>query len=346
MIRWQDLIALSEAELNRYDIALVNLVCAVGLPGTEKLDIPFCLDKLDQWAKVLRKEERKLHRRFLRDRSEFSGSWAYARILNMVKVLWKDLGVTYNEAKRPEDVPFEPEDRFLHGILQGNGGTCASLPVLYVSIGRRLGYPLKLADTRGPLDSGHGHLFCRWDEPGGERFNIEVNDTGLSCPPDDHYRTGKYASASIWEDFFGLLKSKSRKQELAMFLCERASEWQHRESYRESLKCFAWAGFSDQVNDMYKMAVQQQLGALMKKIRGMTPPVKPDVRIDFPPRQWPHLMEQMERQIIGAEVYYDVLTTEDPVVRAKLWDPARQVPPGYREKFAIQYPEGRTLRKC
>ena len=61
------------------------------------------------------------------------------------------------------------------------------MPVLYVAVGRRLGYPLKLATTKG-------HLFARWDgldhsyPAWRERFNIEGTH-GFSSYPDDYYKT-------------------------------------------------------------------------------------------------------------------------------------------------------------
>jgi hypothetical protein len=55
--------------------------------------------------------------------------------------------------------------------------------VLYVAIGRRLGYPLKLVECKG-------HLFVRWEDAK-ERFNIEGTSRGLhgriktsSTPPE------------------------------------------------------------------------------------------------------------------------------------------------------------------
>lgn len=55
------------------------------------------------------------------------------------------------------------------------------MPVLYVAVGRRLGYPLRLVTT-------HRHQFARWDDPAGERFNIEIANKGLNTFPDDYYR--------------------------------------------------------------------------------------------------------------------------------------------------------------
>ncbi len=40
---------------------------------------------------------------------------------------------------------------FIHGLLTGFGGTCVSMPILYLAIARRLGYPLKLVETKEAL---------------------------------------------------------------------------------------------------------------------------------------------------------------------------------------------------
>ena len=55
------------------------------------------------------------------------------------------------------------------------------MPVLYVAIGRRLGYPLYLVQARE-------HFFVRWEEPGGERFNIEATTLGFTPRDDEHFR--------------------------------------------------------------------------------------------------------------------------------------------------------------
>ena len=61
------------------------------------------------------------------------------------------------------------------------------MPVLYVAVGRRRGYPLKLVEA--PT-----HLFFRWEDPDGERFNVpevfnvEGTGHGISFHPDDYYR--------------------------------------------------------------------------------------------------------------------------------------------------------------
>ena len=80
-----------------------------------------------------------------------------------------------------------------------------------------MGYPLKLVTCRS-------HRFVRWDQPGGERFNIEVNDNGTDTPPDDYYRQGGYAITPDEEKDFCFLRSCTPRMELADFLAQRGRE--------------------------------------------------------------------------------------------------------------------------
>jgi len=102
-------------------------------------------------------------------------------------------------------------DLFIHGMTSGEQqGTCASMPVLYVAIGRRLGYPLKLVECKD-------HLFVRWEDAK-ERFNIEGTGSGLNCYPDQEYMEWP-RPISKEELAAGMyMKSLSPKRELAVFL--------------------------------------------------------------------------------------------------------------------------------
>jgi regulator of sirC expression with transglutaminase-like and TPR domain len=84
----------------------------------------------------------------------------------MAVVMYEDFGIRYNPDRIAISGNLDPNDRFfadsrdifLHGLV-GNRrmGTCSSMSVLYAAIGRRLGYPLKLATTKA-------HLFLRWED--------------------------------------------------------------------------------------------------------------------------------------------------------------------------------------
>ena len=94
-------------------------------------------------------------------------------------------------------------------------GTCSSMPVLYLALGRRLGYPLKLVTTRQ-------HLFLRWDSPT-EKFNLEATGKGMERYDDAHYRQWPFpiTEQEIKEQDY--LKSLSPREELSVFLSIRGA---------------------------------------------------------------------------------------------------------------------------
>lgn len=72
----------------------------------------------------------------------------------------------------------DPNDLFLHTVMDTKRGYCLSLSVLYLSIGERLGMPLY--GVVAP-----GHFFVRYDD-GRNRFNIETTSKG-GYADDNHY---------------------------------------------------------------------------------------------------------------------------------------------------------------
>ena len=184
MLDFRKLAFLSNEELAWYDIVATHLACcAAGMPGSEKIDLTRCTKAIDELVPWVRRytEYVLTHP----DPADSGETEARERMRCLLTMLWKGAKIRYNRAKIPLDAPWELEDSFIHGALFGDGGTCASLPVLYTAVGRHLGYPLKLVSSWGPKAN---HLFCRWDDPAGERFNVEANETGVNCFADDHYR--------------------------------------------------------------------------------------------------------------------------------------------------------------
>ncbi len=128
----------------------MNLLCSEGLPGAESLKLDECLATLDQWAEHVKSETDRNFHQFRDDPVKFNNSEGYFRALLLIGVLQQDLNVHYNPAHiTPPDSP-EPDnlffadskDLFLHGLASLRAmGTCVSIPVLYVAVGRRLGYP-------------------------------------------------------------------------------------------------------------------------------------------------------------------------------------------------------------
>ena len=187
-----------------------------GLPGAENLDIKGCLTTLDRWVEKVRFEtERHLYRVHDPEWAEhYRHSESYLRAEFLLQVLQEDCGVHYNHARIRDPDFTDSRDLFIHGMTNcDNGGTCVSMPVLYVAVGRRLGYPLKLVLTKR-------HVFCHW-EGRGERFNFDGAGEGIGCHDDDFYRAWP---ASISEEAVArgeYLKLLTPAEELSVFLAAR-----------------------------------------------------------------------------------------------------------------------------
>ena len=219
--RWQAelsrLCALSARQLGKTDIADLNFFCAAGLPGSEGIDPLKCHVRLRDWTKYIATNIERWWPDFLRDPQEGEDSPGIFRMMAIVTLLQRQLGVHYN-------IPFTEGDYdgrdsrnlFIHGILSGHGGSCVSLPVLTVAIARWLGYPLHLVCAKA-------HYFVRWDESGGERFNVECAGRGFGSYSDEHYRNWPHVitDQEVRQGYF--LRNATRHEELGLFLNERGN---------------------------------------------------------------------------------------------------------------------------
>jgi hypothetical protein len=236
------LLALPGEEAVQVEVGRMNLLCAKGLPGADRLEVGGLLTTLDSWAQRANAETERQFYRFRKDPAEFEHSEGSFRMLMLMVVLTEDFGVHYKqgartgpEAARPADGFFaDARDVFLHGLLgPERQGTCSSLPVLYVAIGRRLGYPLKLVTTRA-------HLFVRWEDSK-ERFNVEVSGQGLNRFDDAYYRKWPFPVTEEEVQAEGYLKSLNPPEELALFLSIRGMCWLEAGKKTEAAESFAAA---------------------------------------------------------------------------------------------------------
>lgn len=219
-LTYEKLLSLPPEQLERVDVAEMNLLCATGLPGSENMDIAACLKTLDQWTSYAREQtERNLHQ-YRDNPANFQNMEGLYRMKMLVTVLKLDLGCHYDD-NHPNDEPadtfFAKSDYlFIHGLLgEHHAGTCSSIPVLITAVSRRLGYPVKLVSARS-------HLFARWDD-GHDRFNIEAsNSSGMVSHPDDYYRQWPKPISDEQMAAEGYLKSMVPREELAAFLGTRA----------------------------------------------------------------------------------------------------------------------------
>ena len=120
------------------------------------------LSKLDDMAYEIRNRM---------DAGRIAANYKAVPIIN--KYLFEELGFkSVNDANNPDDL-------FLHSVLDKKQGYCLSLSILYLSLGERLGIPLYGVVVPG-------HFFVRYDD-GLVRFNIETTSNGGNAD-DNHYR--------------------------------------------------------------------------------------------------------------------------------------------------------------
>jgi hypothetical protein len=256
-VEFDHLATASDEFLASCDIALLNLVAARGLPATESIDAPACLEKLDVWVARVRIETMRHLYRFDPRAKEPPTEFGYGNSLGrflcyfLLQVLQEDCGVRYNPKRKFNPDFCEPADLFIHGILdeKGAGGTCASMPVVYVAVGRRLGYPLKLVE-------GREHVFFRWDDPRGtlirwpnlgecwippDRFNVEGAGEGIAYHPDSYYVQWPRLWTEVDFSHGRYLRSLSAKEELAGFLIQRGECFWDIHQPGEAMKAYWFA---------------------------------------------------------------------------------------------------------
>lgn len=208
------------------DIALLNLVVTPGLPPSDRARIiGESLNTLDEWAKAIAAETYRNRHHYQKNPKEF-GNEAGWKMAMMCSVLGKDFKVRYDPSLTSADRQntsndkffANPDSIFLTGCLGDSRiGTCASLPVLYVALGRRMGYPMHLVAAKG-------HLFARGDDGKGTRVNLEAsNSGGYSSYPDSHYRTWPHPLSRLEEERGGYLINLTALQCLAIFLTSRTA---------------------------------------------------------------------------------------------------------------------------
>jgi hypothetical protein len=238
-VRWRERISylceLSDEELAKVDIAVLNLVCAQLLPEAEGVDFTACLRRLDDWARLVRLNTEHWWPNFDASAEKFNFSHNRFRMAALVTVLQRQMKVHYNLAFSEGDYnATDSRNLFIHGLLNGHGGTCVTMPVLYIAVGRRLGYPLKLVEA-------YQHLFARWDEPCAECFDIECTCRGFAAFDDDHFaQQPKPIPAELLNRGI-YLRSLAPREELAHFLIERGHCLTDNLRLREAEAAFRYA---------------------------------------------------------------------------------------------------------
>jgi hypothetical protein len=242
-----------------FDVAEANLRCAAGLPGADGLDVNAQLARLDEIAADVRRIIflKENYDQFLHNPGKFHNSQAYFCVVCMISILKTKYRLFYSpkwkhvtpETEVPDEFGKDARDQFIHAILDGEGGTCGSLPVFIVAVGRRMGMPLKLVKA-------YRHLFIRWDDPEGlwnspdgkpnpsqgEVFNIEATGPDVHRLTDAEYRyrwPRAIPDELLKSGIF--LKSLAPEEELSEFLAMRAYCLLRNDRLAEGIAALRWS---------------------------------------------------------------------------------------------------------
>ena len=103
-------------------------------------------------------------------------------------VIHDEAGYRYTDQVDERGVPINPEELFLHGLLQTHKGYCMNLSLLYLILGQKLGLPFYGVALPN-------HFFVRYERDA-VKVNIETTERGVSYP-DSFYlqRFGTLAKA-------------------------------------------------------------------------------------------------------------------------------------------------------
>lgn len=320
MADWRQMTRLGDAELSRLDIAAVNLACAAGLPGVGNVDIAGYTRALDAWAGMVRRYTALAYEQtFLRDPGQFDHSEPVFRVVCLVSALQKHAGVRYDPrfAVPNFDAPFPPEAEFVHGVIGGPGGTCATLPVVYSAVGRRLGYPIRLARTRA-------HLFNRWDDPVTRTcLNFDGSNRGVNVHPDDHYRAWPFPVTHQEEQEHGYLRSLTPRQELAEFVAGRGFQFLQAGDYRQGADMLTLGHELSGTSRRFLTSLTACYRHWYDRQRSRLPPGFPQVWVELPhsARRWPALSREIEAKRWLMEMVDWMLTNRE--FEADWWAPVR-----------------------
>jgi formylglycine-generating enzyme required for sulfatase activity/regulator of sirC expression with transglutaminase-like and TPR domain len=113
-------------------------------------------------------------------REKLKGKNNPAEIIRILQTLIHDQeGYEYTDQVDERGYPINPEELFLHGLLDTRKGYCMNLSLLYLILGQKLGLPLYGVALPN-------HFFVRYEKEG-IKINIETTEGGTSYP-DSFYR--------------------------------------------------------------------------------------------------------------------------------------------------------------
>jgi hypothetical protein len=295
--------ALDDSEIDSLGVATLNLRCAMALEPRLSIDVEACSSVLNGWASAVGDGIARMLGIFRRSPERFANSISRFRAMSLVTVLQRDLGIRYSPHLRSAPIEtFTLRDIFAHGVIETKQETCASLPVVYAAVGRRLGFPIRLVRSRA-------HCFARWDdgEKDGERFNIECTSHGFVSHPDEHYLewAGKSSEGEIRNGRY--LVSMTAREELADFLVQGAGYLHDHRRLADATEAVAAAAEIAPATLAYQNLLATLMGRWNRDLHERLPLGIPSVAVRTHARRFPHLPREAEHRLHALRALEDLL---------------------------------------
>jgi len=144
------------------------------------------------------------------------------RIRALNTYLFRDAGFGYDFS---DPYGKDIKNSFITGILDTKKGQCLTMPLLYLIVAQRLGYPVHAVDVPD-------HFFLRYVDPNLKQQNIEATNGGQYAPDEFYIKDLDISEQSIKNG--GYLKTLSNRELLAILLAQSSYWWA---MHGDEIKC-------------------------------------------------------------------------------------------------------------
>lgn len=133
------------------------------------------------------------------------------RVLN--SYLYKIYGMQYDK-----NDPYVEKDqnRFINGILDNQKGSCVSMPLFYLSVAQRLGYPVYAV-------SAPQHIFLRYTDPALNMKNIEATNGGGYSPDEEYIAVLQVSKAALVHNTY--MRTLTNREYLGLLIEQNGIYW-------------------------------------------------------------------------------------------------------------------------
>lgn len=145
------------------------------------------------------------------------------RVRALNTYLYKIEGIKYDLSDPTAE---KPQNRHLNGILDTKKGSCVTMPLLYLAIAQRLGYPVY------PVVVPQ-HIFLRYIDPRFKMQNIEATGGGGYSPDEEYAEVLKISKKGIESGAY--LRTLTYREFLAALITDDAVYWAQQGMHKRAI---------------------------------------------------------------------------------------------------------------